>query len=284
MVREGRARRLGVLAGLSLLLGVATWAADAPGSAPGAAGDGAPLCDLLRELRLRQLAPGDEAEARRAACQAVLDAFATGGRVVLTSAGGGATTPEPGELVPVARAEGGRFGYLRVAAVEPGLAAELQKVRTQVSVSSEGGIVVDLRQGAGNGLAAVTESAELLGTWGQPLVVVIDGSTRGAAEALAARLRESQGAVLLGKPTRGLPYAMRQVHLQGGLDVLLPDVPAGGRAEPLQPDVPAADRGGVSTLAPMGQGMPQVAEEQDVCVRQALDLLTAICAFRQKHF
>lgn len=279
-----RAPRGILLAGLALLVSAAVWAAEIPGTASGAGGAGAALDDLLRELRLRQLAPQDETQARRTACQAVLEAFRTGGRMVPAAGTGEGTAPAPESLISGVRTEAGRFGYLAIAAVEPGLATELRKVQPQVCVSAEGGVVVDLRQGGGNGLDVVAESADVLGGWEQPLVVIVGGTTCGASEALAARLRESHGAVLLGEATRGLPYALRPVRLQGGIEVLLPDVPAGARPEPLQPDVPATGRGGGSAASPAGQSLYLMPRVEDLCVRQALDLLTAICAFREKHF
>jgi hypothetical protein len=66
--------------------------------------------------------------------------------------------------------------------------------------------------------------------------------------------------------------------------VLLPDVPAGARPEPLLPDVPFAGKAGETPAEHPWQGRSRGAEARDDCVRQALDLLTAICTFRQKHF
>jgi hypothetical protein len=91
--------------------------------------------------------------------------------------------------------------------------------------------------------------------------------------------------VILGEPTRGLPYPLRQIRLAGNLEVMLPEVPAGSRVEPLQPDVPAPPAAG-SDASPWRRRAtaPAAAGEQDERVRQAVDLLTAISTFQQKHF
>jgi hypothetical protein len=240
---------------------------------------------LLGELRARQLVPAAETELRRIACQALLDAFASGGVVVAPDAANGGAPLPPAPLLTRLESGAGRFAYLRIGAVEAGLAVALTEARGRLSGGVDEGTVVDLRDSVGNDLGAAAECAALIGSWGPFAVVIVNGRTRAAAEVLAAQLRAAHGAVILGEPTRGLPYPLRVVRLAGNLEVMLPEVPASNRVDPLQPDVPLAaaasgDNGpwrrGGNAAAPEG--------ERDEIVRQALDLLTAIRTFQQKHF
>ena len=281
-LRPGRVLAAGALwllsSGVGRVLG--TEGDPAPSLAPPAAAD--TLSDLLRQLRARQLAPASEAEGKSLACQALLDAFATGGSVV-----GSTPDPSPPEgapLVEVAKTINERFWYVRVGAVEAGLAAALADSRSHLATAVDGGLALDLRGSGGNDLQGAAETSALIATWQQPVVAIVNRQTRGAAEVLGRCLREEAGAVLLGQPTRGLPYPLRPVRLAGDLEVLLPEVPAQASLAPLRPDVPAVE----PTARPLPPGragaIVMVEEERDECVRQALDLLTAICAFRQKHF
>lgn len=231
------------------------------------------LGKLLGELQSRHLVPAGDDELSRRACQALLDAFATGGEVVGKHSPPPAVlaAPEPRLLTRVTDLSG-RFGYLRVAAVEAGLPQAIAAARSQLPQSPDGGTVLDLRDCGGNDPGAASASAAALADRGLPVVVLVNGKTRASAEILAVEMRQNHGAVILGEPTRGLPYPLRPVQLAGGMAVMLPEVPAGMPLVPLRPDVPVAAR------APAGE------EERDECVRQAVDLLTAICTFRQRHF
>lgn len=272
---------------LGLCLAVCSWAqAIEPGTAatipPPALQEA--LGKLLGELRSRQLAPAGDEELGRLACQALLDAFATGGTVVDRQPGIVAPAPPPpGPILSHVGSISGRFGYLRIAAVEPGLAQAIAAARTNLPDSAEGGSILDLRDCGGNDPAAATESVAAVGSWGLPTVVIVNSQTRAAAEVLAAGLRREHGAVILGEPTRGVPYPLRPVQLAGGMAVMLPEVPSGIAPAPLRPDVPVA----AATDDPARVHPAEAAageEERDECVRQAVDLLTAICTFRQKHF
>lgn len=285
--RWGGSLWLPALAGIAAVLAACAslGAADTPPPPPAPAADPAvrdALCDLLGQLRARQLVPDAETELRRIACQALLDAFASGGVVVASD------THSPAPPAPrLTRVESGagRFGYLQIGAVEAGLKQALADVRDRLPGAVYDGTVVDLRDTAGNDLGAAAECAALIGSWAQPAVVIVNGRTRAAAEVLAASLRTAHGAVILGEPTRGLPYPLRQVRLAGNLDVMLPEVPLSSRIDPLQPDVPTTPPAVAEGSPSRRGGTGGTAEgERDANVRQALDLLTAICTFQQKHF
>ncbi len=289
--RRGRVRRwlrpvARACAGVSLSAGAWLNAADVlPPAAATAPAVREALGDLLGELRARQLVPDAEIELRRIACQALLDAFASGGVVVGPDAAMGVAAVSAAPLLARLESGSGRFGYLQVGAVEAGLSQALTEARGRLSSAVYDGTVVDLRDTAGNDLGAATECAALIGSWGHPAVVIVDGRTRAAAEVLAAGLRAAHGAVILGEPTRGLPYPLRPVRLAGNLEVLLPEIPTRSHVEPLQPDVPVVPPVGGDSRPWRRRGdVAPVERERDPSVRQALDLLTAICTFQQKHF
>lgn len=264
-----------VLAGLALCRPVPPIVAAQEGEAAWCA----PCCALLRELRQRHLAPENDGEFSRLALEALLNAFGTGGRL-----GDAAQSPAL-ELVAQATTANTRYIYFRIAAVEDGLPQAVATAHADVGGGADGGVVLDLRACGGNGMRAAAETATLVAGWERPVVVLMNRGTRAAAEVLAASLHDAHGAVLVGEPSRGLPYAMVNVPLTGTLQVLLPDVPAGAVPRPLQPDVPFD---AAVEHRPGGQAVGGAAEAGDIggdeCVRQALDLLAAIAAFGEKRF
>jgi hypothetical protein len=282
---RGRVACLGVLAGLALCAARLAAADALPPEPVTATGVRDALDKLLGELRARQLVPDAETELRRVACQALLDAFASGGVVVANEATGGVGAVSAAPVLARVESRAGHFGYLQIAAVEAGLAEAVSAARAPLAGSIDDGTVVDLRESAGNDLEAAAACAALIGSWEHAMVVIVNGHTRAAAEVLAARLRAAHGAVILGEPTRGLPYPLRPVRLAGNLNVMLPEVPAASRVDPLQPDVPvAASAAGDSGPGPRAGSAAPAEGERDTSVRQALDLLTAIRTFQQKHF
>jgi C-terminal processing protease CtpA/Prc len=99
------------------------------------------------------------------------------------------------------------------------------------------GIALDLRFADGNDYAAAVAAADLfvakkmpLLKWGNeveeshpaktpipgPLAVLVNGKTCGAAEALAAMLREANAGLIIGNPTAGLAMTTRDFRLKNG--------------------------------------------------------------------
>ncbi|MBN2448971.1 MAG: hypothetical protein JXR77_01195 [Lentisphaeria bacterium] len=277
------------LAGALLLLagGVRTHARGEVASAAPTAVDHLrePLCRLLQELAARQLLPPGDDLQRQQALESLLNAFAPGATIVYPNGEGARQAALLDAVVPV----NGRFGYIRVAAVESGIVQALDGARSRLPGTVQAGYILDVRGRGGNGIADAQAAAETLKAWERPLVVLVDGRTRGGAEALAGSLRRACDAVLVGDATQGLPYPFSPVPLPGGLTVLLPDVPNEGRASPLEPDVPVPHGGAHPGVAAgvrqgFGSGFEGTSIGSDLCVRKALDLLAAICAFREKHF
>ena len=144
------------------------------------------------------------------------------------------------ESAPVVRATiyDGPIGYVRVSQVSDSLADKLAAACKDLAGTNQlKGIVLDLRFAGGQDYAAAAAAAGLfvlkdtpLLDWGTgmvsakenkdaipgPLVVLVNKQTAAAAEALAAVLRESAPAVILGATTAGEATIGRDFPLSNG--------------------------------------------------------------------
>src|SRR5438105_6711978 len=132
----------------------------------------------------------------------------------------------------------GDIAYLRVARVDNGLAPALRRAYEKLAATNKvRGLALDLRYASGQDYAAAVAVAELfvrkeqpLLDWGNgvvrtheksdaiavPVAVLINAQTAGAAEALAASLREAAVALLLGNKTAGEALAGEEFPLKNG--------------------------------------------------------------------
>ena len=130
------------------------------------------------------------------------------------------------------------FAYLRVARVEAGLETQIADALGRLGASNKlQGAVLDLRSATGSDYAAsaavadqfigrelplldwggkLVRSTEQTNDFTAPVAVLINARTAGAPEALAAVLRESKVALLLGATTAGHANVFREFTLQGG--------------------------------------------------------------------
>jgi hypothetical protein len=159
----------------------------------------------------------------------------------------------------------GRFAYLRLGEVGADAATELAQRLTQFQGNPAlAGCVLDLRFAGGRDFRVAAEMAgEFLppGTpvldWGQgmfrgpatnqlfshPVAVLVNRQTRGAAEALAATLRQAGVALLIGNATAGEASVFRDFDLTTGQRLRLAVAPVrAGDGEPipangLEPDL-----------------------------------------------
>jgi hypothetical protein len=163
--------------------------------------------------------------------------------------------------------------YLRIARVRPALDQALRSAWEQFSTSNKlTGVVLDLRYASGEDQAAAVAAAGLfiqqkqkLLDWGEgmvegtdarnivncPVVALVNHETTGAAESLAAVLRQAGKALILGKTTAGKVGVMKDFPLEDGYrlrlitrPILLGDgsaIPAGGVVPDIVVDVTAAD-------------------------------------------
>lgn len=132
----------------------------------------------------------------------------------------------------------GRVGWIRVVRIGAGLSGALGEALRQLGASNRvEGVVLDLRFAEGRDFEEATRVADLLVPgevalldWGDgvrrssgkivsgasPLVVLVNGETRGAAEALAGVLRQAGMALVLGSATAGEARVYRPVTFSTG--------------------------------------------------------------------
>jgi hypothetical protein len=190
--------------------------------------------ELLRLLRTNLPGVTDD-DLNRAAARGLLEGF--GPRVQLvTNAAALTAANEP--LVSRSAVYERSFGYVRLSRVAAGLADEFGAALTQLRTAQKlKGLVLDLRFADGEDYAAAAGLADRFLTkeqpllqWGEssarstakaeavqlPLAVLVNGETRGAAEALAEVLRTSRVALLVGRPTAGQAFTFREFTLDDG--------------------------------------------------------------------
>lgn len=130
--------------------------------------------------------------------------------------------------------------YLRVSRVNDTLAARIGAANQFLSASNRLiGTVLDLRFATGDADDTVKTAADLLAAPKTPVVVLLNGATSGAAELLAAELRDA-GALLIGNPTAGLAMTMTDYPLADGQRLRVATAPIqwhGADLAALQPDI-----------------------------------------------
>jgi hypothetical protein len=131
-----------------------------------------------------------------------------------------------------------QIAYLRVARVSPGLPEALREAYLKLAGTNKlNGAVLDLRYAGGSDYAAAAGAADLfvkkeqsLLDWGngivrskdkaevlvRPVAVLMNRQTAGAAEALAAVLREAGAGLLLGTRTAGQAMVAEEYPLRDG--------------------------------------------------------------------
>ena len=105
------------------------------------------------------------------------------------------------------------------------------------------GVVLDLRFADGSDDTAAQAAAKLFTAKkiiAGPLAVLVNGETRGAAEALAAALRQAGAGLIIGSPTAGAASDFKEFPLSNGERLRVAAAPAasGGSAiSRVQPDI-----------------------------------------------
>ena len=188
------------------------------------------------ELLRANLAGMSEAQLNSAAVAGLLKelhgrAILIGGPAKRTS-----TQNEP-ELIRSEILEGSVV-YLRVGEIGEGLSDQLTAAYHRLTATNKiAGVALDLRFAGGTDYAAAAATADLFVTkkipllkWDNhveeshpaqkpisgPLLVLVNGGTTGAAEALAAALREADAGLIIGDTTAGLALTMQDFPLKNG--------------------------------------------------------------------
>jgi len=215
--------------------------------------------DLVRA----QLAGVSEAELNRIAVQALISAL--GPKVSFVDQDSSKTTEGETPLLSKSALYDGKIAYFRVKRVDEGLDKALREAYERLGTTNKlNGIVIDLRYSSGENYAAAAAAADLflkreqpLIDWGKgmvrskekadsinlPLTVLINWQTVGAAEALAAVLRETGTALVLGSKSAGHAMIAQEYPLKSGARLRIATAPlqlGDGSALPLdgvKPDV-----------------------------------------------
>lgn len=161
--------------------------------------------------------------------------------------------------------------YIRVGQVTPALTSQLAAALQNETFSKAHGLILDLRFAVGTDYRAATQVVDLflsdetpLLTWGdqagrssaktnawkKPVIVLVNHDTRGAAEALAAALRQQSLGMILGGRTAGMGAVFKEIPLPGGsgnrlLLAVAPVKTADGKplsASGLEPDIEVKTR------------------------------------------
>ena len=229
---------------------------------------------------------------------------ASGSTLVLTILRGNATEPTELELVREliggAAEVSGRIvspgvGYVRIAAFGPDVAAQITATVGELAREGARQLVIDVREAAEGALDTGLDAARLFvssgalvvreeqagtretlragggdGTLRQPLVLLVDGGTAGAAELFATGLTANDRAEVIGRRTRGRTALQKLVNLPNGSGLWLSwaqflapsGTPIHGRG--LEPDVVVDE-----PVVPLGTTPP----DEDPVLDRALDLL-----------
>ena len=176
-----------------------------------------------------------EPDLERAALQGILTEFQT--RVELVSSDLPERTAKT-SLITTNSVYEDHFAYLRIRSVSGDLAQQLSGAfETLLNEEDVRGLVLDLRYAGGRDYAAALNTASLfldeprqLLDWGQGFenaidtddrirvssIALINGETRGSAEALAAMFREAGIGLLIGSNTAGQAHVFQEIPMSTG--------------------------------------------------------------------
>jgi hypothetical protein len=198
------------------------------------------LPELIQVLRTNLDLGSAEFEAQ--ASQALIERF--GARPVQGISTAESTNSLAPELIARRERLDGGILYLRMSRVDLGLPAALRAALNDKTWNTNAsGLVLDLRFASGDSLPAAGETASLFSDrteallhwgsnsipgsgaqrlWSLPMAVLVNNRTEGAAEALAAVLRQETGSPLIGQATAGRHGVFREVGLGDGTRLQVP--------------------------------------------------------------
>lgn len=206
-----------------------------------AAPDFQEVYDLIRE----HLAGMNAADLNRTAVESLIAAL-TPSVSLEGSAPNDSIQTSGGPLINKASLFDGPIAYLRVSRVEQGLADALRQGYQHLATNRLNGVVLDLRFSGGNDYAAAASTADLfvkqekpLLNWGQgvvrskqksdaitvPVAVLVNRETSRAAEALAAVLRDTGTALIIGSRTAGQGLIAKEFPLKNGQKLRIATTP-----------------------------------------------------------
>jgi hypothetical protein len=154
------------------------------------------------------------------------------------------------------------YGYIRISRVSEALPEQFEKALAQLSTNKLKGLAIDLRFASGTNYAAaarvadrflagqqtlfewsggVAKSQEKTNAFRPPVTVLVNRFTAGAAEALAAVLRDTDVGLLIGTNTAGQASATKDFKLSTGQTLRIATLPlklaSGAEVLALKPDI-----------------------------------------------
>jgi hypothetical protein len=183
-----------------------------------------------------------EEELRRLAAQGLIKELGTKVQLVTNNA----SAPAPSDEVISRRAiYNDLYGYVQIRSVEDRLPDEFQKWVAQLNTNKIKGIVLDLRYAQGESYNAAAQVADQFAKAGEPLLKIgtnqisasektkidlpvaalANKQTRGAAEALAALVRETGAGLIIGSGTAGEARVFETFTLSTGQQLKIGTVP-----------------------------------------------------------
>jgi hypothetical protein len=209
-------------------------------TARGEAAEGPQFSDVYATLRAH-LAGVSEAELNRAAVEGLIAAL--GPKAFLVTNGIAASDTNAKPVTVSSSILESNIAYVRVEKVAPGLSKAVRDAYAQLAASNKlKGVVLDLRYAGGRDYAAAVDTADLfvkadrpLLDWGKgpvhskeksdaialPVAVLVNSRTVGAAEALAAVLRNTGAGLVLGGRTAGQAFMTDEFSLKNGDKLLI---------------------------------------------------------------
>jgi len=217
-----------------------------PSSSLADAKEEAPDFKEVFELVKSHVSGLSEEELNRAAVQGLLSALGPKVWLVTNGTSGKSAAAETHPLM-ASSVYDGEIGYLRVGRVDDGLPKAIQDSCKGLSTTNKlKGLVLDLRYAAGDSFAAAAATADLflkkerpLLNWGGgvvkshekedaidlPVAILVNRQTAGAAEALAAVLRETGAGLVLGTSTAGQAMIAEEFPLKNGTRLRIATAP-----------------------------------------------------------
>jgi hypothetical protein len=204
-----------------------------------AAGNSLPKFDEVYQVLGTNLTGVTPEDLNRAAVQGLLDQLAPRVTLVSAAAGGQSIASNPAPMAQT-RVFDQSFAYFRVASVNSKLPAAFRDAYRAINETNGGkikGIVLDLRFADGADYEAAAKTADCFINADQPLLdwlqgsaragkktdailapvaILINSQTTGAAEALAAVLREAGVGLILGSTTTGQASVFKEFTLSNG--------------------------------------------------------------------
>jgi C-terminal processing protease CtpA/Prc len=196
-----------------------------------------PNFDEVYQLLRSNLDGVSQADLDRAAVKGLLEQLS--GQAMLVESNSAAIPAASGALGKVALYDGS-YAYLRIARVEGNLAEQLRAAYQGLARTNKSkikGVILDLRFAEGNDYGAAAAAADCflnsdqpLLDWGTgsaratkktnsiaaPVAILVNSQTAGAAESLAAALREAEIGLILGGATAGQAKVFKEFSLDNG--------------------------------------------------------------------